>query len=201
MGCAAFTIVGIYFDLSNSSNRQITRVSAGLALVFFLVAAFLAWNEENRKLDEEFSKRDRPILTASFLTMGNPPQTLLRLDNASPAPAVGITIEDIRLGTKVLRFFPPESVCQGPSKVVDCQILESGWREKDNVAALFDDRLDLEDRILSGKMRSEILRLKVMYSNLDSQSSRQTWVLSLDFWYDYGLKRIMTATPSLDPLN
>jgi len=85
----------------------------------------------------EVAKRGRPELVASFLTLGGGgdvyPEIMLQLKNTSGVAAVGIHIDDIRHGPKVMRFFPPPSIPPGSGNSIQCQILESGWGAKNNL--------------------------------------------------------------------
>jgi hypothetical protein len=178
-------------------NRLLKILLGTLAVLCAVVASYRVWAKEHMKL--EIAKQGRPVLTASFLPLGAaPPQVMLRLQNSSSCPAVGIHVADIRFGTKVLRFFPPEALANGASQCIHCQILESGWKQQDDVTALFDVG-DSAVKILVGRTTSGILRLSVTYSNLDSRTSQKDWVLSCDFWYDYQQHRIFSGTQFLEP--
>jgi hypothetical protein len=180
------------------SNQWLKTLFATLAILCGFVASFRIWAKERTRVEEEVAKRGRPELTATFQVLGaDPLHVMLRLINSSSYPAVGIGIDDIRNGTKVLRFFPPESLPQGSAECIQCQILESGWREKNNLAALFDTAHQLDD-MLKGKMSSDILRLKVIFSNLDNKLAQKHWILSFDFWFDYQQHRIFSGTQSLE---
>jgi hypothetical protein len=139
------------------SNKTFKVLFGGLAVLCAFVSSFRIWSKERAKLDEEVAKRGRPELTANFQFLaGDPgPTVLLHLRNSSPCSAVGIHVDDIRHGTKVLRFFPPESLPAGEGRSIDCQILESGWRERNNLNALFDRSSALE-KILKGKNSSDV---------------------------------------------
>lgn len=180
--------------------NQIFKVLFGcLAVLCASVSSFRIWSKERTKLEEEIAKRGRPELTANFqfLAADPAPTVLLHLRNSSACSAVGIHIDDIRYGTKVLRFFPPESLPAGEGRCIDCQILESGWRERNNLNALF-DRSNAIEQIHQGKTSSDILKIRVIYSNLDSRLAQKSWVLSFDFWYDYQQHRIFSGTQSLE---
>jgi len=182
--------------------NHLLRVLFGcLAVLCAFVASFRVWARERTKVEEEIAKRGRPELTASFQFLaGSPPQTMLHLRNGSPCPAVGIHVDDIRNEATVLRFFPPAALPSGSGECIHCQILKSGWQEKDNLTALFDTSHGLE-QILRGKTSSDILRIRAIYSNLDSRLAQKSWVLSFDFWYDYQQQRIFSGTQSLEPLS
>jgi hypothetical protein len=183
------------------SNNLLKILFATLAVLCAFIASFRVWSKERTTVEEEIAKRGRPELTANFqiLAGGPEPTTLLRLRNSSSHPAVGIHIDDIRNGTKVLRFFPPESLPGGTSECIQCQILESGWREKNNLSALF-DRNHIVEQIRRGKMSSDRLWIRVIYNNLDDRLAQKTWVLTFDFWYDYQQSRIFSGTQSLEQL-
>jgi hypothetical protein len=182
------------------SNQTLKIAFASLAVVCGFSASFIIWSKEREKLEEEVAKRGRPELTASFLTLASGeafPAVLLMLRNGSTAPAVGIYVDDIRCGSKVLRFFPPESIQPGTGHHIDCQILENGWGVKNNFAELFDAR-NFVEHIQKGKMHTDILRVRVVYQNLDSRLSQTTWVLTFDCWYNYTQHRIFSGSQSLD---
>jgi hypothetical protein len=183
------------------SNNLLKILFASLAVVCAFVASFRVWAKEHAMVEDEIAKRGRPELTATFQVLGGDPQptTMLRLRNSSPSPAVGIHVDDIRNGTKVLRFFPPESLPDGASECIQCQILESGWRERNNSSALF-DHSDAVEQMLRGKMQSDSLKIRVIYQNLDSRLAQKSWVLTFDFWYDYQQQRIFSGTQCLEPL-
>jgi hypothetical protein len=96
----------------------------------------------------------------------------------------------------VLRFFPPETIVGIAGGLIRCRILENGWQEEDDLAALFDE--EPMEQILRGQEDSEILTVTVTYSNLDDIASQKTWNLSFRFWWDYVLKRPSAVTQHVE---
>jgi hypothetical protein len=184
------------------TNQTLKILFASLAVACGFCASFRIWSKEREKVEEEVAKRGRPELTASFLTLASGeafPAVLLVLRNGATAPAVGIHVDDIRCGSKVLRFFPPESIQPNTGHHIDCQILENGWGVKNNFAELFDAKNFME-HIQKGKMHTDTLRVRVVYQNLDSRLAQTTWVLTFDCRYDYTQHRIFSGSQSLDRL-
>lgn len=63
MSCAAFTLLSVWSSLARNGN-QITIVGTTiLALLFFLIASFKAWSDENKKFEEAAKKNERPDLS------------------------------------------------------------------------------------------------------------------------------------------
>ena len=182
-------------------NHRLRILFGSVAVLCAFVSSFRVWTKERASIEEEINKRGRPELTATFQRLGGDvPSAMLRLMNSSTSPAVGIHVDDVRCGTKVLRFFPPESLPGGAAECVQCQILESGWRGKNNLTELFDADHAME-QILRGRYSSDILKMRVIYSNLDNRLAQKTWVLSFDFWFDYRHHRIFSGTQSLESLS
>ena len=117
-----------------------------------------------------------------------------RLQNSSTAAAVGIRIDNITNGNKVLRCFPKESLAPGSADSVQCQIGAGGRNEKDNVGALLDDEILL--RIIG--ISSDTLPIRIVYSNLESAALRKTWALQYSFWSDFAQNRPFLSTPALE---
>ena len=194
MSSAALTAIGLFAIWQGKSSHWIIMTSISAGILFFFIAAFLAWNEELLQCEKEKEKRERPILAPSFLFLGT--RWLLRLQNTSSFVAVGIHIDDIRSGQRLLRFFPPVSVAGIAGGTIDCEVSENARLiENDNVLALF-DRIQMAD----GRMISDQVRIRATYSNMDTQTDQKTWVLSFLFWYDHREKRIVTDTPSIELL-
>jgi hypothetical protein len=190
MSSALLTLVGLYALWERKSNQWIVAASIGAALLFFVAAAFLAWNEERIGLEDEIAKGGRPDLTAQFEVVGSPPRTMLILHNSSPAPAVGVNIQDIHSGTKVLRFSSPNPVRSGvPGTWVNCWILENGIQQKDDVLPLF------SGMTFVGQV-SPLFYLRIIFSSLDS---RRSWMLSIPFWYDTLERKICMGQQTIDP--
>jgi hypothetical protein len=185
-------------------NSQTLKILfASLAVICGFVASFRVWAKERSLVEEETAKRGRPELIGSFNIIVHPSghfrTVMLCLKNSSPAPAVGIHIDDIRNGTKVMRFFPPESIVEGEGENIECQILENGWKGRNNMADLLDAQ-NATEHIQRGKMQSDILKVRVVYQNLDTRLAQKTWVLMFDFWFDYTQQRIFSGSQSLEPL-
>jgi|SRR5580692_671996 hypothetical protein len=153
-------------------------------------------SELEQAVNTELAKRARPELTVSFI--GSPPGVMLRLQNSSPTPAVGVHVDDIRNGTKVLRFFPSGSLSGGASECIACQILKSGWKGKNDIMELFYE--DTTEKALRRKITSDHLLIRVVYSNLDSAAAQRSWALRCHFWYDYTQERLFLEQPILDPV-
>jgi hypothetical protein len=60
MGCAAFTILGVYVAASNRGNAWVVGGSALLAVMFFAVAAYRTWRDEYNKYEGEVAKNQQP---------------------------------------------------------------------------------------------------------------------------------------------
>lgn len=59
MSCAVFTFLGLYSLVANKSNRWLIGASFVAAAFLFLVAAFLAWNDEHKgKIAAELQLKD-----------------------------------------------------------------------------------------------------------------------------------------------
>src|SRR5262249_12239120 len=154
-----------------------SSVAAGILLFFW--AAYLTWNAEHTKLEQEEKKRGRPEITASFSsfieTENGVPSYMLALYNSSHFPAVDVHIEDIRYKDKVLRFQAPDAIVYSPSKtLVECGILCNGWTPTNDIMSLFEGE-DL--RLIPN------CKLKIIFSSPDSVN-RKNWVFSALFWYD-----------------
>ena len=157
------------------------------SVVLLWLGAFIAWNNKRRALEEEIDKRGRPLLTAEFMTLDNPPKTHLALTNSSDQPAVNVSIKDVRWDTKVLQFAVSKPIRSGPLTWVDSWILENGRHDEDNVAAFFFGMQFAGDH-------SPRFDLRITYSNQDSRASVKNWVLSSAFYFNR-----LTGKVCLDP--
>ncbi len=169
-----------------------------LSVILACIGGYSAWHKKREALTDEQAKQGRPVLTASFVPLGGErPQFRLRLQNSSTFPAVGVHIDDVRNGSKVLRFFPPESVVGVGGNVISCQILENGWQEKDNVAALFET--DRMMQVFEG-MCSQVVPMRILFLNFDNKAAQKCWVLSFPFWFDYQQQLIVMGAQSVEEL-
>jgi hypothetical protein len=167
-----------------------------LSLLLFYLGAFLAWSKKDSELSSEIAKRVRPDLTASFLAVGF--GVMLRLQNSSSSPAVGIRLTDIHHHGKVLLFHPPETVTSLAGGLINSEILESE-QGRDNVCALFTTADGIRE-IHKGSLRSETLTIRITFSNLDSKAMQKTWVLVFDFYFDYKQNRLICGTQTVESL-
>lgn len=170
-------------------------VLLGLGLIAVFEGGHKQVNDLKTKLEEEMqSKSGRPDLTAQFEVVDSPPRTMLILHNSSPSPAVGVNVQEIRNGTKVLQFSNPNPVRSGvPGTWVNCWILENGIQQRDDVMAFF------SGMPIVGQM-SLTFDLRITFSSLDSKAAQRSWVLSIPFWYDSIRGKICTGQQSIDPL-
>lgn len=58
MSCAAFTLLGLYSAATNQNNKSVAVLTAALAVVFLLVAAYGAWVDEHREVDKAIALLD-----------------------------------------------------------------------------------------------------------------------------------------------
>lgn len=175
MSSAVFTGLGVYAAWQGKTNYWIVAASIVAGAALFYVAAFLAWRDEHKKYQDEVAKQGQPRLTAEFMVFDN--RTVLILYNSSDIPAVNLSVEDIRHGTKVLRFSVPKPVRSGPGTWVDSWILESGLHHPNDVMAFF---AGME---FAGQM-SPSFHLRINFRSQDSRSSVRSWVLSGYFHYN-----------------
>jgi hypothetical protein len=158
-----------------------------VSVVLFWLGALIAWENKRQALEEEIDKRSRPLLTAEFMALDNPPKTRLTLTNSSDQPAVNVSIEDVRWDTKVLQFAVSKPIRSGPLTWVDSWILENGRHDENNVGAFFHGMLFAGDH-------SPRFDLRITYSNQDSRASVKNWVLSSAFYFDK-----LTGRVCMDP--
>lgn len=175
MSSAVFTGLGVYAAWQGKTNHWIVTASIAAGAALFYVAAFLAWRDEHRKYEYEVAKQGQPVLTAEFMPFDN--RTVLMLYNSSDIPAVNLSIQEIRHGSKVLQFSVPKPVRSGPATWVDSWILENGRHDENNIMAFF---AGME---FAGQM-SPLFHLRVNYRSQDSRSSLRSWILSGYFHYD-----------------
>jgi hypothetical protein len=190
MSSAVFTGLGVYAAWQGKTNHWIVSASIVAGAALFYVAAFLAWTDEHKKYEDEVAKQGQPMLTAEFMVFDN--RTVLMLNNSSDIPAVNLSVEDIRYGTKVLRFSVPKPVRSGPATWVDSWILEDGLHHPNNVMAFF---AGIE---FAGQM-SPSFHLRVHYTGQDSRSSTRSWVLSGHFHYDRLTSKISMPQQYIEP--
>ena len=149
--------------------------------IAFILSAASLWALEHkerlvlkRRMEDTLPK---PILSAEFKRKG-PPQTLnLYLYNSTDCPTVDLSIKDVRVGDKVLRFMAPSVVRPGLSDPVPRGILFNGFTPTNDVYWV------VEADQSTGAMTS-IFDLKIYFSSLDDRRAKRTWVFSALFWYD-----------------
>lgn len=205
LSSAIFTAIGLYSLWQGKTNHWTIMASITTALILFFVASFQAWNEEHKKLEAELAKHERPDLMASFLCLGNPPQFSLRLQTASSTPAVGIQIDNVVNEEKTLHFYPPSGPIVGlAGGIIESRMFEDGRPSvysHGDVAELFEAPRDkMLAYLRNSNMKSDVLTLRVRFSNLDSAANRRGWILSVPFWWDYDQQAIGTGTPSVESL-
>jgi hypothetical protein len=71
MSCAAFTGLGVYAAATNKGNSWVVDGSAVLAVVFFVLAAFLTWNDEHQKYVAEVAKNQMPDIKGQLEMVGS----------------------------------------------------------------------------------------------------------------------------------
>jgi hypothetical protein len=179
-----------------SATASLTATRTALAFGTFLifVAVFKAWDKQYLKANhlaaEVETVRGRPSLTAHFEHVGTPPRMMLRLHNNSPTPAVNVVIQDIRHGSKVLRFENPDPIRNNvPGPFIRCWILENGIQQRDDVLALFSGSDFLGQN-------TPIQHLRILFSSVDG--SKRSWAFSAFFWYDTLQGRIVTSQQSIE---
>ena len=71
MSCAAFTGLGVYAAATNKGNSWVVDGSFVLAVVFFVLAAFLTWNDEHQKYVAEVAKNQMPDIKGQLEMVGS----------------------------------------------------------------------------------------------------------------------------------
>ena len=174
-------------------GRSLTAASFTIvAFAAFMWGAFLAWRNERVKLEAEEQKRGRPDVTAEFGIDDRSRKWVLYLHNSSSFPAVGVHIDDIKHGVRVLRFLPPASIRQNVDYAVKCGILLDGWHETNDIASLFSG-----DKLIG---MSPIFNLRIHFSSLDSATAQKHWILSAQFWYDLTQQKMILSNQRIESL-
>lgn len=70
MSCAAFTALGVYVAATNKGNTWVVGGSAVLAVVFFVVAAYLTWKDEHDRYVHEVAKNQKPEIQGELTVSG-----------------------------------------------------------------------------------------------------------------------------------
>jgi hypothetical protein len=191
MSCAVFTFIGLYALVRGKSNSwTITAIliTAGLLLLW---ASFLAWKKEHDDLESEKAKQARPNIAGEFKWSDTVPKTLnLYLHNSSESPAVDISIQDVRVGEKVLRFTAPAVLHHGISGPVPCGELYNGYHQTNDVYWIVQD-----DH--STGTSSSIFSLRVNFSSLDDRAAKKSWRFDAVFWYDKVLQEMIVQNQSI----
>lgn len=193
MSCAVFTGLGVFAAWQGKTNHWIVAASIVAGVALFYVAAFLAWKDEHKKFEDEVAKQGQPILTAELMAIDVPQRTMLILYNSSDIPAVNLSVQEIRHGSKVLQFSVPKPVRSGPGTWVDSWILENGRHDENDIMAFFDGMKIAEQM-------SPSFPLRITYSGQGSMSSARSWVLSAYFHLDLSTKKICMAQQHIERL-
>ena len=140
MSCAVFTFIGLYGLLLQKSNGWIVGASFSAAVILFLVAAFLAWNDEHNARVKAESDVIAPKIDLGWGPSGSP-QKHLTIENSGTVDAYDLQIQDVSLtphlkGTfdQVTRLRPKEQflidpqltgrgISQAPSKTRDFEMI------------------------------------------------------------------------------
>ena len=103
MSCAVFTAIGIYAAAAGKSNGWIVSASATAAIGLFLVAAFLAWNDEHQAKNtaEKQLRDEQPVILFGLLsepdwaTLDTVGEYVFTLTNLGKRHATHVQIEPI----------------------------------------------------------------------------------------------------------
>ena len=117
MSCAVFTGIGIYAAAAGKSNGWIVSASTTAAIVLFLVAAFLAWNDEHqaRNTAENRLQDEQPVILFGLLaepdwgTLDTFGEYVFTLTNLGKRHATHVQIEPI---TSVSEVFTVRFQCE-----------------------------------------------------------------------------------------
>jgi hypothetical protein len=112
MSSAVFTGLGIYAAWQEKTNHWIVGASLLAGLNLFLVAAFLAWNEQHQQLEAELAKRQRPdvIVTCDWPSssggskLGDLLKRNLFVQVLNEVAAIEVQIQDVTLEKSTARF-------------------------------------------------------------------------------------------------
>jgi hypothetical protein len=100
MSCAVFTALGIYLTLAQKSNHWIVVANALLAVLFLVLATFLAWRDEHIQLQLERKKTQRPL----FRIEAERAVVLLN-DPFSPSLLLKVTMMNLSGAASSIRVF------------------------------------------------------------------------------------------------
>jgi hypothetical protein len=150
MSCALFTLLGLYIAYANKSNDWTVRGILGLAVLLLLVACFLAWRDEHRKvvrLEKAIeSKRDqlqgryednRPVIgmrvthtigAANWrdLTSGALIKFYVRHLHGRPATSLSPCTVSSLGGNYTLSFFSLPFLANGDEQEIDYEVWKNG---------------------------------------------------------------------------
>jgi hypothetical protein len=160
MSCAVFTFIGLYGLILQKSNRWIIGASFFAAIVLFLVAAFLAWNDEHSAKLKLESDVIAPKIDLGWGPNGSPQKHLI-IENSGTVDAYDLQIQDVSLtpnlkGTfdQVTRLRPKgqfiidpwltgRGISQAPSKTRDFEMIlySSGDLPQEYTTSTSDGRL------------------------------------------------------------
>ena len=100
MGCAVFTALGIYLTLAQKSNHWIVAANALLAVLFLVLATFLAWRDQHIQLQSERKKTQRPLFKIEAERA-----VLLLNDPFSPSLLLNVTMMNLSGAASSIRVF------------------------------------------------------------------------------------------------
>jgi len=96
MGCAAFTILGVYSAGAHKSNAWAVGGSAALAVLFLCVASFRAWKRQYDACGQLRKELDAALRKGPQVWLGLDDSDLLTVENRSKdADAVSVSIDPI----------------------------------------------------------------------------------------------------------
>lgn len=70
MSCAAFTALSVYAAATNKANSWVVAGSAVLAVLFFLIAAYLTWKDEHDGYIQEVERNQKPEIQGELSIVG-----------------------------------------------------------------------------------------------------------------------------------
>ena len=184
-GLLAFSLTLLEHFRGGSLGATSFGVVATCAL---LGGAYLAWRSERIALEEEQAKRGRPSVTAEFKWERGDYNLYLR--NSSSEPAVDLSVKDIAVGDKVLRFAPPSALRQEDgAELIPAWMIYNGHHFSPGIYWIFEE--------LQSKIGIPQYDLGIYFSSLDDRKAKRTWLFSAIFWFDPAQQRVIVQQQSI----
>jgi len=108
MSCAVFTFIGLYAVMFEKSNHWLIGASFSAAVLLFILAAFLAWNDEHKAKLDEMARNQQPDVALVWdwsedqkKIKASDTEKIILIENRSDRYIYNVQIEPVKLSQQL----------------------------------------------------------------------------------------------------